>query len=440
MRRTLTVLAVLALAPAGLAQADPAPATTTLLSVATDGTAAGGSSLPAITPDGRYVAFASGAPNIVAGDTNRATDVFVRDRQTGVTTRVSVDSTGAQANDRSWAPSISADGRYVVFLSDATNLIASDTNRAQDVFLHDLVTGATSLVSRGWTGGWTGEQANSQSFHPVISADGDYIAFDSYASNIVSDDTNGVHDVFETERASGYTIRVSIDSNRFQGNGISQRPSISADGEYVAFESDASNIALFPDTNRATDVFVHDRLSGRTDRVSLNPDGTEGNRPSRYVAISADGRYFAYTSYASNLVPGDTNNSSDMFLFDRTRNTVTRISVGPNGQQRPGGTTPDILPSITPDGRYVAYETGGDDLVPGDVNYAWDVFRWDRDTATTSLISVATDGTQGDRSSVTPSISADGRHIAFVSYAHNWVPTGLPDNAISGNVFVRDLG
>ena len=433
MRRISTVLLVtgtLAVLVPGLAHA--AAGTTTLVSVTTDGTAAHGiSGAPSITPDGRYVAFTSSATNLVASDTNRASDVFVRDRQTGVTTRVSVDSAGNQANDRSGSPSISADGRYVVFVSGATNLVAGDTNRAQDVFLHDLTTGATSRVSIGWLG----DQANSDSYHPVISADGQFVAFDSSASNIVADDTNGVHDVFEHYVPGQYTSRVSIDSNRFQANGLSQRPSISADGQYVAFESDASNIALFPDTNGVADIFVHDRLSERTDRVSLNADGDEGNGHSRFATMSADGRYFVYTSYASNLVPGDTNDNGDMFLFDRWRFTVTRVDVGPQGEQLRGGTTMGITPSISADGRYIAYESGADDLIPGDYNNSWDVFVRDRVAATTTRVSVADDGSEANSDSEMPSISGDGKHVAFMSYATNLAP----DTAdFSANVFVRD--
>jgi Tol biopolymer transport system component len=333
MRRVLTVLAVLALAPAGVAHADTA---TTLVSATVDGgPSVGISGAPSISADGRFVAFSSSANNLVPGDTNRAYDVFVRDRQTGVTTRVSVDSAGAEGNNASGSPSISGDGRYVVFASSATNLVAGDTNKVRDVFLHDMTTGATSRISVSWLG----EQADSDSFHPVISADGQHVAYDSYAGNLIWQDTNGVHDVFEFDRADNQVSRVSIDSNGQQGNGISQLPSISADGRYVAFSSGASNIALFADTNNADDVFLHDRLSGRTDRISVDVDGVQGNSASRYATVSADGRYVVFNSYASNLVAADTNNRNDMFVWDRLRFTMTRIDVGPYGEQLPGGTT-----------------------------------------------------------------------------------------------------
>jgi len=240
----LCVGTIAALVPGGTPYAmSPASApATTLVSVSLDGSPAGGlSGEPSVSADGRYVAFTSSAVNLVAGDTNRATDVFVRDRQAGVTTLVSVDSAGVQANGRSGALSISGDGRYVAFLSNVTNLVQGDTNKAQDIFLRDRETGVTSRVSVTWRG-----EANGGSFHPAISADGQFVAYDSFASNLDYGDTNGVHDVFQYDRQDGLTRRVRVDSNGFQGNGLSQRPSISADGRYVRFESDASNSRCSP--------------------------------------------------------------------------------------------------------------------------------------------------------------------------------------------------
>jgi len=389
---------------------------------------------PSISADGRYVAFASLARDLVPGDTNRADDVFVRDRQTGAVTRVSVDSAGGQANNVSRNPSISADGRYVAFESFATNLTAGDTNRYRDVFVHDLQTGETTRVSVGRDG----EQADSESFHPSISADGRFVAFDSPASNLVFGDTNDIHDVFVRDRQTGETTRVSVDSNGRQGDDISQVPSISADGRYVAFSSSAKTLALFPDNNHADDVFVHDRLTGRTDRISVGPQGEEGNSASRTAAISADGRYVAFESTASNLVAGDTGNSTDtdIFLYDRVTRTTTQVNLGPDGlgdSRTPG----QERTTLSADGRYIAFVSGEDKLIAGDTNSSWDVFVRDRVSATTTRVSVAGDGAQSDGSSFSASISADGRHVAFTTSATN---LGGDGTSRRYNLYVRDLG
>jgi len=389
---------------------------------------------PSISADGRYVAFTSLARDLVPGDTNRADDVFVRDRQTGVITRVSVDSAGIQANNVSRSPSISADGRFVAFESYATNLVAGDTNRYRDIFVHDLQTGETTRASVGRHG----EQSDSESFHPSISADGNFVAFDSPASNLVSGDTNDVHDVFVRDRQTGDTTRVSVDSNGRQGDDASQAPSISADGRYVTFSSGARTLSLFPDNNRADDVFVHDRLTGYTDRISVGPDGNEGNSASRTASISADGRYIAFESTASNLVSGDTGGPSDtdIFLYDRVTRTTTQVNLGPDGlsdSRTPG----QERTTLSADGRYIAFVSGEDKLVTGDTNSKWDVFVRDRVTGTTTRVSVATDGAQSDGYSYSPSISADGHHVAFTTSATNLGGDGTSRNF---NLYVRDLG
>ncbi|MEH0447901.1 hypothetical protein QA811_30700 [Streptomyces sp. B21-102] len=389
---------------------------------------------PSISADGRYVAFASLARDLVSGDTNRVDDVFVRDRQTGAVTRISVDSAGGQANNASRNPSISADGRYVAFESVATNLVAGDTNRYRDVFVHDLQTGETTRVSVGRDG----EQSDSESFHPSISADGRFVAFDSPASNLVFGDTNDIHDVFVRDRQSAETTRVSVDSNGRQGDDISQVPSISADGRYVAFSSGAKTLALFPDNNRADDVFVHDGLTGRTDRISVGPDGAEGNSASRTATISADGRYVAFESTASNLVAGDTGGptDTDIFLYDRVTRTTTQVNLGPDGlsdSRTPG----QERTTLSADGRYIAFVSGEDKLVAGDTNASWDVFVRDRVTATTTRVSVAGDGSQSDGTSYGASISADGHHVAFTTSATN---LGGDGTSRRYNLYVRDVG
>jgi Tol biopolymer transport system component len=309
-RTIVAILSVgLLLAASGIAEAAPA-AETTLVSVHSDGTQGDDvSSFASISAHGRYVAFTSAASTLVTGDTNNGLDVFVHDRQTGTTTRVSLGLNGNQANGSSQEPSISAGGRYIAFYSGASNLVRGDTNRASDVFVYDRQTGTTSRVSLRSNG----NQANRNSSVPSISGNGRYVAFYSNASNLVRGDTNDKFDAFVHDRQTGTTRRVSISSNGNQGNRSSYFPSISGDGRYVAFFSGASNLVR-GDTNSRFDVFVRDRQTGTTRRVSVGPNGSQGNRVSGWPSISGDGQYVAFQSNASNLVPGDANNTYDLFV------------------------------------------------------------------------------------------------------------------------------
>ena len=229
----------------------------------------------------------------------------------------------------------------------------------------------------------------------------------------------------------------SIPNGR-QGDDISQLPSISADGRYVAFSSGAKTLSLFPDNNHADDVFVHDRLTGRTDRISVGPDGNEGNSASRTATISADGRYVAFESTASNLVAGDTGGpiDTDIFLYDRVTRTTTQVNLGPDGLSD-SGTPGQERTTLSADGRYIAFVSGEDKLVTGDTNSSWDVFVRDRVTATTTRVSVADDGSQSDGYSYSPSISADGHHVAFTTSATN---LGGDGTSRKFNLYVRGLG
>ena len=404
-----------------------AQAVTTRASIDSTGVEGNGdSSDSSISADGRYMAFHSTAVNLVSGDLNGTWDVFVRDRQTGATTRISVDSSGVQGNGASYDPSISADGRYVAFWSRADNLVTGDTNFIFDIFVHDRQTGATTRVSV-YSGG---VQGNGGSYDPSISADGRYVAFDSTAVNLVTGDTNATGDVFVHDRQTGATTRVSVDSSGVQGNGGSYRPSISADGRYVAFDSTADNLVT-GDTNATDDVFVHDRQTGATTRVSVDSSGGQGDNGSYRPSISADGRYVAFEADASNLVSTDTNITGDVSVHDRQTGATTRVSVDSSGGQGDNGS---YRPSISADGRYVAFGSGASNLVTGDTNAMEDVFVHDRRTGATIMVSVDSSGVQGNGGSYRPSISADGRYVAFDSTADNLV-TG--DTNAAYDVFVR---
>jgi Tol biopolymer transport system component len=460
----LVLLLVLAL-PRGLITPQPVAAQDNLwrvfpggrVSIASSGEQANaGSSLAngqvaatSISADGRFVAFASRASNLVDGDTNGKADIFVRDRQTGQTSRVSVASNGAQANDDSLGGSLSADGRFVAFDSTASNLVPGDTNGKADIFVHDRQTGQTIRVSVASNGA----QANGHSFTPTISADGRFVAFRSDASNLVPRDTNNDSDVFVHDRdADGNgifdepggirTIRVSVASNGAQASGpspflaLSSFPSISADGRFVAFNSTATNLVA-GDSNDKLDVFVHDRDAPggiQTTRVSVASDGSQANNHSDSASISADGRFVAFRSSASNLVAEDTNGTGDIFVHDRRTGQTIRVSVASDGAQANGQS---FSPSISADGRFVAFRSEASNLVAnGTVDCSTlppraCAFVHDRDAdgngifdepggIQTTLVSVAVNGTQGDSLS-TPSISVDGRFVAFDSTS-NLVP------------------
>ena len=320
--------------------------------------------------DGRYVVFTSAATNLVPNDTNDCYDVFVHDRQTGTTARASVSTAGVEGNGYSQMPSISADGRYVVFYSDSSNLVSGDTNGANDVFLHDMQTGTTSRISVSSSG----TAGNSESFFPSISADGRYVVFTSAATNLVSGDTNGIEDVFVRDLQAGTTTRVSVSSSGAQCSGKPSEDveaSISADGRYVAFEMAATGL-VSGDTNATNDVFLRDRTAGTTVRVSVASDGSQGNGMSRDPCVSNDGRYVAFDSSATNLVSGDTNAASDVFVHDCLTDTTTVVSEG-DGVQGDGPSGLSTF-SMSSDGRKVAFYSLAGNLVAGDTNGVQDVF------------------------------------------------------------------
>jgi Tol biopolymer transport system component len=385
------------------------------------------SSQPSISSDGRYVAFRSYATNLVESDTDGYVDIFVHDRQTGETTRVSVSSEGTQGDDYSYKPSISSDGRYVAFSSEAFNLVENDTNNNEDVFVHDRQTGETTRVSVSSEG----TQGSMHSESPSISSDGRYVAFYSWATNLVENDTNNNEDVFVHDRQTGETTRVSVSSEGTQGDDYSYNPSISSDGRYVAFYSWATNL-VESDTNGRYDVFVHDRQTGETTRVSVSSTGIESDGSSYNPSISSDGRYVAFYSRATNLVESDTNGCKDVFVHDRQTGETTRASVSSEGTQ---GSMRSESPSISSDGRYVAFDSFATNLVESDTNDRPDVFVHDRQTGETTRVNVSSTGIESDGYSYETSISSDGRYVAFYSRATNLVEN---DTNGCGDVFVHE--
>jgi Tol biopolymer transport system component len=326
--------------------------------------------LSCLSADGRFVAFNSTESNLVVGDTNATSDTFIYDRLSHQTTRVCVDSAGNQGNGDSRSPSLSADGRFVAFMSASTNLVTGDTNGAWDIFVHDRLTHHTTRVSVDSDG----VQANGYSHYSSLSSDGRFVAFDSEASNLVPGDTNNTLDVFVHDRLTHTTRQVSIASDGTRANFDSIGTSLSADGRFVAFQSFSTNLVRGK-TDLSWDVFIHDRLTHQTTRVSVNSTGKPGNGNNVNPRLSANGRFVAFESDAFNLVAGDTNNAYDVFVHDRLTHDTRRVSVDSNGVE---GNFWSFGPSLSADGRFVAFGSEAFNLVARDTNGAWDYFIRDR--------------------------------------------------------------
>ncbi len=416
-----------------------------------------------ISGEGRHVAFKSVATNLVSNDTNLALDVFVRDRLAGLTTRVSVDSAGVQGISGSglYLMGISADGRHVAFGSDSSNLVPGDTNPDSDVFVHDRdidrngvfdEPGAVATVRVSVSS--AGAQANGHSWSPSISADGRFVAFETYSSNLAPTPANSrSRDIFVHDRdfdgngvfdePSGFaTVRVSVNAAGVAGAGASYHPSICADGRYVAFESYATNLA--PGSSNANlKIFVHDRdadgngqfdESGgiATTQVDVGPTGVPADAWSFHPSISADGRRVVFGSDATNLAPADLNGARDVFVRDLSSGMTTRVSVDSAGIEGNGASQ---KPAMSGDGEWVAFTSTASNLVSGDTNSSEDIFLHELQTGLTTRVS-ANGPVEGNGASLYPAVDAEGRHIAYSSHASNLVP-GDTNGVV--DVFVFDV-
>ena len=391
---------------------DTATDTIELISVATDGTPAGSSGFGQVTADGRYVVFQSCAPNLVFGDTNDTCDIFVRDRLVGTTEIVSISSTGELGNaGAGLGPSISDDGRYVAYHSLASNLVPGDTNAEYDVFLRDRLADTTVRVSEAVGGG----NSNGPSEEAFVSADGRLVSYDSAATNLVAGDTNNASDVFLHEIASALTKRVSVSSAGGEADGTSGASSLSADGRFVAFFSAASN--LVAGDVGFDDIFVHDNVTGTTERVSVSAGGGQADAnsgPSLTNGLSADGRFAVFQSVASNLVTGDTNGTTDVFVRDRLTGVTTRVNVPSSGVQANGQS---FNTAIGGDGGVVAFASDASNLVPGDTNDTTDVFTSICRPSATALVldPVASTNEVGTAHTVTATVTDLTQPIAGVT-------------------------
>ncbi|HJR45757.1 MAG TPA: hypothetical protein VJ927_09150 [Actinomycetota bacterium] len=390
-----------------------------------DGAQTSGNSADSHTSaDGRYVTFFSDASDLVPDDTNGHGDVFVRDTVAGTTERVSVSSDEAQANQMSMQGAISADGRYVAFVSFASNLTAEvdPTLTNSEVYLRDLQAGTTERITRAVDGG----PSKGASLQPSVSADGRYVAFFSHATDLIPGDSNGAADVFVFDRETGSTEAVSVAPEGGLGDASSTFAQISDSGRVVVFRSAATNL-IAGDENGEADVFLRDLGSDTTEIISVASDGTQGNADafSPLLSLSSDDRFITFQSSASNLVPNDTNGltdalfGSDVFVRDRRNATTERVSVTSSG----GEFVDAFGGSISADGRFVAFHATRSDQDSSDFGAFADVYVHDRVTSSTEHVSVTNrfaDPVTGD--SENAAITADGRYVYFQTNAPDFVP------------------
>jgi Tol biopolymer transport system component len=379
----------------------------------------GGSFLPSVSRDGRLVAFKSTGTNLHPADTNGFADVFVKDMSTGAVTLVSANMAGGSGNGDSDEPSLSADGRYVSFTSTASDLVPGDTNGVKDVFRRDLKKKRTDLISVANNG----DQATGYAGGSSINGDGRFVAFGSPASNL-PDGIVGTHtwsQIYLRDMLAQRTILVSANASGGAGNSSSRHPSISEDGRYLGYTTAATDL-IVPDANGSiSDIHLWDWRTGQTIRASDSNAGVQVDDESYFVAVSATGRYIAFTSAATNLGLPNPSGVWQVYLRDQVTGFTEAVSLDPNKQEGNGYSQ---WPSVSADGRYVAFESLASDLVALDANGEFDIFVRDRTASTTTRVSLSETGGDPDGRSVWAVISADGATVTFESRGTNVV---MPD-------------
>ncbi len=388
------------------------------------------SDTPSLSGDGSVVAFHSTAKNLAANDPNSRNDAYVHWVGTGETLVTSAAADGTIGGATSTRAVVSADGKAVVFQSDADNLVPGDGNTHRDIFLKDLATGAVRIVSLSAAG----EQANGHSTLPRFSRDGNRVVFVSEATNLVPNDTNEKNDVFVKNLMSGEIRIASASATGELGNDDSTFPVLSADGNFVAFSSAASNFVKL-DTNKSRDIFVKNMTTGEIRRLSVSAAGQQGDTHSDGPNISADGTIVTFSSESRFLVPNDTNGDSDVFLCDLTAGTIRRASVTATGAETNGAS---YVQSLSDDGKVLAFGSDAPDVVPAPApNYLFQVYVKDLTTGEVRAVSVGLDGKIGDGPSFAISLSGDGKKVAFHSESANLV---AGDTNNKGDIFVADTG
>ena len=394
---------------------------------------------PAISGDGRYVAFDSRATNLVSGDTNGLPDVFVRDTTNDATTRISVSSSGTQSDGVSTDPRISYDGRYVVFDSGADNLVSGVNNGYSHIYIHDTQAGTTSVVDTSSTG----LVANSDSQSPDVSADGRYVVFMSWASNLVSGinpSTAGGQQIFIKDMKTGSIQALSINSSNAAGNSTSYLPRIDCGGSVVVFESEASN--LVSGQTNSEDIFI-DQLgwSGNlltditlsANHSSGDYDGTNGN-----PSISCNGNYVAYSSSATNIVSGVSNSADNVYEYNRLTQANTLVSVSTSGAQATTSST-NVSANMSDDGRYVVFQSDAsnlDSLTGNHGSQGPNAYLRDINGQTTQILSRNASYAVGFTN--TPNISADGSYVTYITSIGQYSSYGDLVMGVYGNGLVYE--
>ncbi|MER6121623.1 hypothetical protein ABT173_02760 [Streptomyces sp. NPDC001795] len=400
--------------PAAVASADGG---TILISVGLGGRPADGPSERAsISADGRLVVFTSHAGNLVPRDHNRCTGVYLRDVGRGTTVRVDRGPDGTGSNGCTGIdPIISADGHYAVYSADSTNLVRGVRDGRSHIYRTDLRTGETVLVSAAKDG----TPGNGDSMRPTLSADGRYVAFATSADNLVTGGAPATTwNTVVRDMVTGTVVRTSAAGDGTLGNAASDGTQISADGRYVTFFSNADNLVP-DDTNKKVDEFLHDLATGRTTRLSVSAAGVQSDQITIGGTISDDDRSVVLDSHATNLTADSPGTGQDhVYLQDRQEGTLRLIDKGADGVPAPGGT---FWASISGDGRHIPMASSGSNLVPDDTNNVRDIFVADLPSGVIRRVSVGSDGQQADAASYFPDVDQHADAVVFTSYATNLV-------------------
>ncbi len=380
---------------------------------------------PAMSWDGRYVVFGSQATNLGSPVWPGMTNIYVRDTVSGATELISRGMSGAPANGMSDMADISGNGRYVAFNSGASNLVPGDTNGMVDVFVLDRLTGVIERVNVSASG----QQTVLSCLSPRINGDGRYVSFDSADPTLTADDANGASDVFVKDRWMGSVERVSAPPGWGDSNGQSFLPSISAGGRYVAFVSSATNLCMAFFVSGGFHVYVHDRLTHSTELLDRRPDGDPSHDSTNAYpwSISADGRYVGFGSDATDLTTGDVEGWMDAFVCDRTTGQVFRVSETSAGI---GGNNDSDQPALSADGRHVAFLSYSTNLAAGASDSYANVYRSKWQQGAITVVNVAFGGGEANGHAYGGFLNADGSRTGFISYADNLAPgdlNGLPD-------------